>query len=173
MGRNVKHLGALSGADMSISPDGRNFTWFTSDLPDPIQVYVECSDETRGRTPFVGGRGGAQTITWIIPGRVCTFTLDAAGKTVLSLVVDSREGFPVKTSIIRAGAPAPPIGAPTWAPAPAAAPTPTAPSMAPPPEPSWTETIAPGGTLLGLPYIYVLGGIGILAIAAFSPKKRR
>ncbi len=166
MGRHVKRLGSLSGADMSISPDGRNFTWFTSDLPDPIQVYVECSDETRGRTPFVGGRGGAQTITWIIPGRVCTFTLDAAGKTVLSLVVDSREGFPVKTSIIRAGAPAPPIAAPTSAPTPSIAAPITAAAPAVPGAPA-NGTIIPG-----IPDLYLYVGGGILAVAMLAKKRR-
>ena len=155
MGRHVRQLGGLSGADMSISPDGRNFTWFTSDLPDPIQVYVECSDETRERKPFVGGRGGVQTISWIIPGRVCTFTLDAAGKTILSLVVDSRQGFPVKTSIIRAGAPAAPTAAPITAAPPA---VPGAPA---------NGTIIPG-----IPDLYLYAGGGILAIAMLAKKRR-
>lgn len=166
MGRNVKHLGALSGADMSISPDGRNFTWFTSDLPDPIQIYVECSDETRGPTPFVGGRGGAETITWIVPGRTCTFTLKAAGKLELSLFVDSREGFPVKTSITRAGAPAAPIAAPTSAPAPSIA----APITAPPP--AVPGAPANGTIIPGVPDLYLYVGGGILAVAMLAKKRR-
>lgn len=154
MGRHVKRLGSLSGADMSISPDGRNFTWFTSDLPDPIQIFVKCSDDA-ARKLYVSGRGGAQSISWIIPGRVCTFELVAAGKTILSLVVDSRQGFPVKTSIIRAGAPAPPIAAPITAPPPA---VPGAPA---------NGTIIPG-----VPDLYLFAGGGILAIALLAKKRR-
>ena len=166
MGRTVRHLGSLSGADMSITPDGKQFTWSTSDLPDPIQVYVECSDESRGPTPFVGGRGGAQTINWIIPGRTCTFTLKAAGKLELSLFVDTRQGFPVKTKIARAAAAPVSLAVPSTSTAAVAAPITAAPS---------TPGIipAPNGELIpGIPDMYLMIGGGVLAIALLGKKGR-
>lgn len=95
-------LGQEGQSDLQISPDGKTLTWFTEGVPDPVEVYVQCDDEPLKL--FGAGRGGATSMDWMHAGRLCRFDLRAGGQTILSLLVDTTGGFPVKSTLKRVAA---------------------------------------------------------------------
>jgi hypothetical protein len=143
---------------MSISPDGKIFTWFVGDLPDPIVVYA-MRDDDAGLKPFVSGRGGVQSVNWVVPGHDYYFELRSAGQRAGSLKVDWRSPVLAMTATFAPYTPPPPAPAPE-------APSNGAPPPGPPGEPWYTRSSFIGG----VPDV-ALAGAALLAIVAISKKR--
>ena len=159
MGRRLM-LGQEGGAAISISPDGRTLTWFVpNSLPDPVRLWVSRDGEPR--KPQTEGRGGVETIPWVVPGSLYRWDMTAGENNVLvaALMADTRNGFPLHDWI------------PADVPSPAAvsALAPSGGSSAGPlgPASSWFDQEMIGG----VPNLYLAVGAGLLGVAIISKKK--
>ena len=88
MGRMFRGLGQAA-ADMSFSPDGQTFTWYTDpNLPEPIDVFIKSDDAPQFHA-WLQGRGGVESPNFIGPGNHYTVQMRSAGQPVMEISLDT------------------------------------------------------------------------------------